>query len=41
MLPWNHFWNWIGNEIEIYWWYSFKALLIVEIPVYSKRELKS
>ena len=33
-------WNWIGNEIEIDWWYSFKALL-VEIPVYSKRKLKS
>jgi hypothetical protein len=27
----NPVWNWIGNEIEIDWWYSFKALL-VEIP---------
>lgn len=31
--------NWIGNEIEIGWWYSFMALL-VEVPVYSKRKLE-
>jgi hypothetical protein len=31
--------TWIGNETEIDWWYSFKALL-VEVPAHSKRELK-
>jgi hypothetical protein len=31
--------NWIGNETEIEWEYTFLALLVV-VPEFSKRELK-
>jgi hypothetical protein len=32
------FQQWVGNETETGWWYSFVAIL-VEIPVFSQRKL--
>jgi hypothetical protein len=31
------FQQWVGNETETGWWYSFVAIL-VEIPVFSQRK---
>ena len=32
------FQQWVGNETETGWWYSFVAIL-AEVPVYSQRKL--
>lgn len=33
------FQQWVGNETETGWWYSFVAIL-AEVPVYSQRNLE-